>query len=427
MAKDRFKLAAAYAEREHHQVALLVVDLDNFKVVNNSLGHSAGDELLRAVAARLKDCVRETDTIARQGGDEFILILPDVPGAAAVTRIVDKIQRKLAEVFTINGGPLITSVSIGAAVYPDDGDGFYTLLKKADAAMYSAKQAGRNACRFFNSQMNVDAGERLHMLGDMRSALGRGEFLLHYQPQIDLGSGAVIGAEALVRWNHPERGLIPPGRFIPVAEESGLIVPIGEWVLREACREAAAWRRMGLPELVIAVNLSAIQFRRGNLEQTVAAALADSGLEPHYLELELTESILISDAEAVLQTVQRLKGLGVRLSIDDFGTGYSSLAYLKRFAVDKVKIDQSFIRGLDTDANDAAIVRAIIQMAAGLGLRTIAEGVEHERLLPYLRAHRCDEAQGYHFGAPMPAEQFTAYVSARHNQPPGDADALAGD
>lgn len=278
--------------------------------------------------------------------------------------------------------------------------------------MYYAKDAKGNTYRFFDSKMNADAIERVGLRNGLRIALERNEFVLHYQPQIDLSSGAVIGAEALIRWQHPEFGLLPPGKFITLAEDSGLIVPIGEWALREACRQAMAWRQQGLPDLVMAVNLSAIQFRRGNLDETVISALKDSGLDPQFLELELTESILIGDTENVLQTVQRLKMLGIKLSLDDFGTGYSSLSYLKRFAVDKVKIDQSFIRDMDKNPSDAAIVRAIIQMSKSLGLRTIAEGIEEEYLIKYLQIYHCDEAQGYYYSRPIPSEDFVQWVLA---------------
>jgi EAL domain-containing protein (putative c-di-GMP-specific phosphodiesterase class I) len=301
---------------------------------------------------------------------------------------------------------------MGVAVYPDDGADFDTLLKKADAAMYKAKEAGRNTYRFYTGQMNTDALEHLRVRSGLRQALEQGQFVLHFQPQIDLASGRPVGAEALIRWQHPELGMLPPARFIGIAEDTGMIVPIGEWVLREACRQAAAWRKSsGMSDLVCAVNLSAPQFKRGNLEKSVASALAESGLDPACLELELTESILLQDTDNVLATVRRIKQIGVKLSIDDFGTGYSSLSYLKRFAVDKLKIDQSFVRGMADDPNDAAIVRAIIQMAHSLGLKTIAEGVEDERLRSLLLMHRCDEAQGYHFARPMPVAELLRYLS----------------
>jgi len=414
LVRDRFEQAIAYAARNGGKIALLYLDLDHFKTINDALGHAVGDALLKEVAARLQLCVRDTDTISRQGGDEFLIILSDVRDADSIVALSTKMLEQLCQPFRIDEHDLSTSVSIGATVYPDDGENFDMLLKKADTAMYHAKEAGRNACHFFDQRMNLEADERLNMRNRLHHALERSEFIVHYQPQIDLASGALTGAEALLRWNQPELGLIPPDRFIPIAEDSGLIVPIGEWVLREACRQAAEWQKSGLSDFTMAVNLSAVQFKRDNLEQTVISALTESGLEPPFLELELTESILIRDTENVLQTVRRLKLLGVKLSIDDFGTGYSSLAYLSRFAVDKVKIDQSFVRGLTTSSGDAAIVRAIIQMARSMGLRTIAEGVEEQHLYDYLRAHHCDEAQGYHIGRPMPAEQFAAYVAKNH-------------
>jgi diguanylate cyclase (GGDEF)-like protein/PAS domain S-box-containing protein len=412
LARDRFEQAAAYAERSSSKVAVTYLDLDHFKTINDVLGHAVGDALLREVAERLQQCVRDTDTVSRQGGDEFLIVLPEIHDTDSIAAATTKMLDQLARPFHIDDHDLSSSVSIGATVYPDDGKDFDTLLKKADTAMFHAKEAGRNTCHFFDQQMNVEANERLRLRNSLHQALERNEFAVHYQPQVELASGMLVGAEALLRWNHPELGLIAPDRFVPIAEDSGLIVPIGEWVLREACRQAAAWQGAGLSELVMAVNLSAVQFKRGNLEKTVVAALNESGLEPQFLELELTESILIRDTENVLQTVRQLKLLGIRLSIDDFGTGYSSLAYLSRFAVDKVKIDQSFVRGLTSSASDAAIVRAIIQMARSMGLRTIAEGVEEQQLFDYLRAHHCDEAQGFHIGRPMPADEFAAHVAA---------------
>jgi len=402
--------AAAHADRARTKIAFLYLDLDNFKTINDSLGHAVGDVLLTMVAARLRRSVRDTDTISRQGGDEFLIMLTDLPEVDAATPVVQKLMEQFQVPFEIDGRELMTSISVGIAVYPDDGKDFDALLRKTDTAMYRAKDGGRNAYRFFDPHMNVEAVEHLSMRNGLRFAAERGELVLHYQPQIDLNTGKIVGAEALIRWNHPQLGMVMPGRFIPVAEESGLIVPIGEWVLREACRQAAAWRKAGGTGMVVAVNMSAVQFTRGGLDRSVIAALDEAGIDPSMLELEVTESILIRDTEATLATVKRLKLLGVRLSIDDFGTGYSSLSYLKRFEVDKLKIDQSFIRDLANDPEDAAIVRSIIQMARSLGLRTTAEGVEHEALLNYLRTYQCDEAQGYHFGRPMPAESFADYL-----------------
>jgi diguanylate cyclase (GGDEF)-like protein/PAS domain S-box-containing protein len=413
LACDRLELAMRHADRTQDKVGLLFLDLDNFKAINDSLGHPVGDALLKAFAARLRECLRESDTLSRQGGDEFLIVLPDLHAGQALQVTASKILERMAADFEIDGVILNSTVSIGIAVYPDNGGDAATLLKMADTAMYHAKEAGRNAFRFYAEQMNLDAIEGLTIRNGLRQALECNQFVLHYQPQFDLSSGAVVGAEALIRWNHPEMGLLYPGRFISIAEDSGLIVPIGDWVLREACRQAVAGRQAGLPPLLMAVNLSAVQFKRSDLEQSVAAALADSGHDPACLELELTESILIQDTENVLATVQRLKSLGIKLSIDDFGTGYSSLSYLKRFAVDKLKIDQSFVRDMVTDPNDAAIVGAIIQMARSLNLKTIAEGVEDERTMSCLQLQHCDEAQGYHFSRPIPADEFARFHGQR--------------
>jgi diguanylate cyclase (GGDEF)-like protein/PAS domain S-box-containing protein len=415
--QDRFEQAKAYASRADTKVALLFIDLDNFKSINDTLGHDAGDALLKQIATRLSGCVRETDTISRQGGDEFLILLPDLIHVDDTAPVLVKVMERMQMPIQAQGHEISTSISMGVTVYPDDGASFEVLLKKADMAMYKAKDDGRNTYRFFDEAMNVEAVEHLFIRNGLRRALDRSEFVLHYQPQIDLTSNTVIGVEALIRWNHPELGMVSPARFIPVSEESGLIVQIGDWVLREACRQAVAWQRAGLPEICMAVNLSAVQFKRGNVEQSVIHALEDSGFNPVMLELELTESILIQNVEIVLESVKRLKLLGVKLSIDDFGTGYSSLSYLKRFDIDKLKIDQSFVRDLATDPDDAAIVRAIIQMARSLNLRTIAEGVETVEMLHQLRVFQCDEAQGYHFARPMPADEFAGYL--RQSNRPG--------
>ncbi len=406
---DRFHQAVAHADREGCQVALLFLDLDSFKTINDSLGHAVGDAMLLSVAERLAQCVRGGDTISRQGGDEFMIVLSDLRDREAIKPVLRMINERLHAVFDIEGHKLTTVASIGVSIYPLDGKDFETLLKKADTAMYRAKGGSNEHYRFFDEQMNTEAVEHLRMKNGMRQAIERHEFSLFYQPQIDLVTGAVVGVESLIRWNDPEHGMISPGKFIPVTESSELIVPIGEWVIHEACRQAVAWRKSGLPPLVMAVNISAVQFRRGDVEKTVIHALKASGLEPRFLELELTESVLIHDTELVLSTVQRLKRLGVTLSIDDFGTGYSSLSYLKRFDVDKLKIDQSFIRDLSTNTDDMAIVRAIIQMAKSLNLKTIAEGVETEDLVTPLQMFGCDEAQGYHFAQPMTASAFAEF------------------
>lgn len=410
--QDRFEQAKAYAIRADTKVALLLMDLDNFKSINDTLGHDAGDALLKQVVTRLGECVRQTDIVSRQGGDEFLIILPGLDHADDTVPVLVKIVDRLQDPFHTVDHEISTSVSIGVSIFPEDGTSFETLLKKADMAMYQVKNSGRNGYRFFDETTNAEAGERLMIRNDLRRALDRNEFVLYYQPQHDLTSGAVVGAEALIRWNHPKQGTMAPGRFIPVAEESGLIVPIGEWVLREACNQAMAWKRAGLPDLSIAVNLSAVQFKRGNVEACVLQVLDETGFDPVLLELELTESILIQDVESVLASVKRLKLLGVKLSIDDFGTGYSSLSYLKRFDVDKLKIDQSFVQNLATDPNDAAIVRAIIQMAHALNLKTIAEGVETAEMVQQLRIFKCDEVQGYYYARPMQADEFERYAKS---------------
>jgi diguanylate cyclase (GGDEF)-like protein/PAS domain S-box-containing protein len=410
--RDRFEQAAAQAKRAQSHVAMLFLDLDHFKVVNDTLGHAAGDDLLLAVVTRLSGCTRDSDTISRQGGDEFILLLNDIPDLESVERIANDILQRLAEPVEINGHALNATCSIGVAMFPDDGSNFDSLLQKADTAMYNAKDAGRNTYRFFDEQMNLLAHEHLMLQNRLHQALYRAELQLHYQPQFDAASGRVIGAEALLRWNNPELGEVTPGRFIPVAEDSGLIVPIGAWVLEQACRQAQAWRAAGLADLTISVNLSALQFRRAGLIETVAGALDRSGLPPQLLELELTESILLQDVDNTLETVRQLKAMGVRLAIDDFGTGYSSLSYLKRFAVDRLKIDQSFLRDVNTDPDNAAIVRAVIQLAQSLRLGIIAEGVETQEQLDFLREAGCHEMQGYLFSRPLAPAALEAFLRA---------------
>ncbi|MDK9701778.1 MAG: PAS domain S-box protein [Sulfuritalea sp.] len=410
--KDRMEQAMVHGERNGNRVALLFVDLDRFKAVNDAFGHPVGDALLRDAAQRLLDCVRDSDTISRHGGDEFLVVLTDLQNSEVPARIAAKIMAVLGEPFHIDDHEATISASVGIAVYPEDGAVFDELLKKADIAMYHAKEAGRNAFRFYTERMNADAQERIDLHSRLRRALDRGEFVLHYQPLIDLKSGRIVGGEALLRWQSPERGLIEPEQFITAAEHSGLIVPLGEWVLQEACRELAHWHAQGYLDLSMAVNISAIQFRRGDVEETVLRALAAAGATPAALELELTESILIDGAEQVLAAIRRLQAIGVRLAIDDFGSGYSSLAYLKRFAVDKLKIDQSFVRDIVSDQDDAAIVRAVIQMARSLNLKVLAEGVESEAVAEQLRAMDCDLVQGYHFGRPMPAAEFRDLIGA---------------
>jgi len=414
LAEDRLQQAAAQADRAGGRAALLILDLDAFKTINETLGHGAGDTLIRALAARLRDSLREIDTLSRSGGDEFLIVLTNLRGSEIVSTIADKILTRIAEPVEIDGHSLHTTASLGIAIYPDDGEDFATLLKKADTAMYQAKEEGRNGWRFFDERMNRDATASLGLRAGLCQALERGEFALHYQPQLDLVTGRVIGAEALLRWTHPDLGRVPPDRFIPLAEESGLIVPIGAWALEQACRQAAAWQKGGLAGLGVAVNLSAVQVGRDDLARTVAAALAASGLPPVCLELELTESILIRDAEYRLATLSGLKASGLKLAIDDFGTGYSSLSYLRRFKVDRLKIDRSFVRDLAAAPEDDAIIRAVIQMAHSLGLRVIAEGVETAKVLEQLRQLGCDEIQGYLLSPPLPVESFVSFVHDHH-------------
>jgi len=406
LVQDRFEQAMAQAERSHTKVALVYLDLDNFKSINDTLGHAAGDEFLREVARRLRGCVRDSDTISRQGGDEFLLVLRDLPDADAASAVVIKILERLQEPLPLDTQELSSSASIGVAIAPDDGRDFETLRKKADLAMYRSKESGRNTYHFFDPTMDAEAGEHLLMRNGLRRALERQEFVLHYQTQHNLTEGTLTGLEALIRWQHPELGLVAPGRFIGVAEDSGLIVPMGDWVLQHACWQVMAWQRAGLQVVPVSVNLSAVQFKRGDVEASVERALSASGLAPELLELELTESTLLHNVESVLTSLLRLKQMGVKLAIDDFGTGYSSLSYLKRLSIDKLKIDQSFVRDLASDPDDEAIVRAIIQMARSLNLKTIAEGVENLDLRFRLQSLGCDEAQGYLYSRPLPAQDI---------------------
>jgi diguanylate cyclase (GGDEF)-like protein/PAS domain S-box-containing protein len=407
---DRINHAIARSARYRTGVSVCVAGIDKFNVVNDSLGYAAGNELLRAIAARLRSRFRAVDTIARPGGDEFALLLVDQPGEPALATQIQRLQEVFSQPFPAGDREVHLGAAIGVSVFPQDGDDAATLLKRAEIAMHRAKEHGPNSYRMFTSEMGSRAAERLTLESDLRRALERDEFQLHYQPRIELASGRIAGAEALLRWNHPERGRIPPASFIPLAEETGLIVPIGEWVLREACRQNRAWREAGLPPLTVAVNISAPQFRSAGIDAKVAAALAEAGLDPRGLELELTESLVMHDAEEVIAILRSLKAMGVMLAIDDFGTGYSSLSYLKRFPVDHLKIDQSFVRGIATDSDDAAIASAVISLGKALGLRVVAEGVETEAQRAFLKARGCHEIQGYLVGRPMQAADFAAVL-----------------
>ncbi|GAA3998763.1 hypothetical protein GCM10022279_23100 [Comamonas faecalis] len=408
--RDRFELSAAWARQLGHKMALLNLDLDHFKTINDTLGHPAGDQVLQQVAQRLQQVAGSTSTISRQGGDEFLIALGSIQDEQRISHIAAQVIAAMTAPLHTGGQELEISLSMGIAVWPDDGEDFDTLLQCADTALYQAKAAGRDTWRFYTPAMNEQALEQLQLRTLLRRALEQRQFVLYYQPQIDLASGALVGVEALVRLQREDGAIMAPGQFIAAAEDSGLIVPLGEWVLREACAQAMRWQQQGLPALTVAVNLSAVQFRRGDLLHSVTQALTDAGLAPQRLELELTESILIDDAEQMIDQLRRLKALGVCLSIDDFGTGYSSLAYLKRLAVDKLKIDQSFVRDIAGDPDDAAIVRAIISMARSLKLQVIAEGVETADAATLLRMHQCHEAQGWHFARPMPAQDLPGWL-----------------
>ena len=404
---DRFELAITSTYLGNSKVAMLFLDLDNFKDVNDNLGHQYGDRLLLRVVERLQSCVSETGTVSRQGGDKFIILLTGMHDIADVETTAQNILDAFVEPLKVDGFSLKTTFSIGISLFPNDSQDFDTLIKQAEVALYQAKEAGKNTFSFYDDKMNANALEYVRLQGRLHSALDKNEFLLHYQPQIDSSSEQIIGAEALIRWLNPEVGLVPPNKFIPLAEQSGLIIPIGEWVLNEACRQAQIWRETHLlPNMSIAVNLSALQFKRGNIVETVVDALTKSGLPANLLELELTESILLQDKEVVMRTLHELKGIGVKLSIDDFGTGYSSLSYLKRLAVDKLKVDQSFVQTMAEDPDVAAIVKAIIQLGHTLQLTVIAEGVEDDAQLALLRNYGCNELQGYLFSRPTPAEDF---------------------
>jgi len=403
--RERLERAIARASSAGEGAAVLFIDLDHFKTVNDSVGHDAGDALLCQAAARLRQAFRAADTVARPGGDEFVVVVERLGGVQEAVEAARRVLRAFDQPFHIGDQDYFVSASVGVARFPSDGSGAAELLRNADAALHRAKAQGRNDFRLYTAEMHAGAHRRLSLESALRLAVPRGELMLHYQPQVDLASGALIGFEALVRWRHPVLGLLGPGEFIGIAEESGLIVQVGGWVLREACRQLAEWRRhSGAADLFIAVNLSARQFGDGDLLRRVGAALTDAGLEARHLELELTESMLMQDPEAAVETLARLRDRGVRLSIDDFGTGYSSLGYLKRFPLHKLKIDRSFVRDITEDGDDAAIATAIIAMAHRLKLSVIAEGVETEGQVDYLREHGCDEGQGFLFGRPLPAD-----------------------
>jgi diguanylate cyclase (GGDEF)-like protein/PAS domain S-box-containing protein len=407
---DRLEHAMAQADSDGHALWVLFVDLDRFKRINDSLGHKAGDAVLKSVAQRMQAHMRPADTIARLGGDEFVLVLSDWPAGSLSLGLVQRMMDAVRAPYAANGNAILISCSVGIAVYPGDAATAELLVERADVAMYRAKEAGRNNAHFYKAEMNALAMSRLRMESDLRGALQANEFVLHYQPQMDLKSGRIVGVEALLRWQHMRPGLRQPAEFIGVAEEIGLIVPIGDWVLNQACLQAVAWQQAGLPAMHVAVNLSARQFAQPELVASVSAALERSGLQPSLLEIEITESLMMTDVEQAVATLADLKRLGVGVSVDDFGTGHSSLYYLKRFPIDVLKIDRSFVRDIVSDADDAAIVAAIISLAHSLGMTVVAEGVEHADQLIYLARCGCDTVQGYMISPPMRAEALDPFL-----------------
>ena len=409
---DRFTQAISMARRNQKRVAVLFLDLDGFKQINDSLGHTVGDKLLRSVAERLLTCVRKSDTVSRWGGDEYVILLSEVgqPEDAAVS--ATKIIAELKGEHSIGKYRLHITASIGISTYPEGGEEAETLIKNADMAMYHAKENGRDNYQFFEKEMNSRAVARQSLEGELRYALERDELLLHFQPKINLKTGAITSVEALVRWQHPERGLLQPGQFLAVAEDSGLILGIGRWVLREACRQMRAWLDAGLSAVPVAVNISPREFRSADFFESVRAALKQTDLDPKFLELEITEAVLMQNAASTSSALAELKAIGVRLAVDDFGTGYSSLSYLTRFPIDALKLDQSFVRNINVNKNDAIVARTINTMGRSLKLTVIAEGVETKEQLAFLQAAGCDEAQGYYFSRPVAAEQFARLLEA---------------
>jgi diguanylate cyclase (GGDEF)-like protein/PAS domain S-box-containing protein len=408
---DRLKHAITNAQRRRRAQALLFIDLDHFKTVNDTVGHSAGDALLLEVAQRLRECVRESDTLARIGGDEFVILLTNLVRPDDSTRVAEKVIAAIGLPISVENHMFNITASVGIAVWPGDGADAETLMRNADVAMYHAKNSGRNNYQFFTPEMNARAFEAMIMEAALSKALQRDEFLLHYQPQIDFRSGRIVGAESLIRWQHPELGLVPPGKFIPIAEERGLIGKLGDWVLHAACRQAMIWQKAGIPLVPIAVNISALQFKEGALRDSVLSALKETGLAPEYLVLEITESVVMDDAEQAITVLRELREMGIAIEIDDFGTGYSSLSYLKRLPIHRLKIDQSFVRDLTTDQDDAAIIGAIINMAKSLKLEIIAEGVETQAQAAFLDAQGCQAMQGFLFSRPQAADEFAGTLA----------------
>lgn len=413
--EDRVAHAIAAANRSGRRFALLFIDLDRFKLINDSLGHRYGDKLLKAVAEQLKGAIRAEDTAARLSGDEFVLLLEDIPKPQKAAEFAAKILAILAQPLVVEEQRQNISCSIGISIYPDDGSDFNTLIVRADSAMYHAKKTGRVNYQFFTTEMNAATLARLEQERDLRQAMQNGEFELHYQPKVDIRSGKIVAVEALLRWRHLKKGLIPPASFIPLAEEIGLILPLGAWVLQAACRQTRQWRLQGFPPLRMAVNLSSVQLRQENLVAFISDVLDECGLDASCLELEVTESMVMENAEETIAILEQLHVQGIHISIDDFGTGYSSLSYLKRFPIDALKIDRSFVRDISTDMNDAVIVESVIALAHSLKLSVIAEGVETREQLDFLRRLGCDEYQGYYCSRPLPAEQCGRWLHQAEN------------
>lgn len=413
---DRIKQQIAAAHRDNQQFALLFVDLDRFKYVNDSMGHAVGDRLLQAVALRLKKSVREGDTVSRVGGDEFVVLLRETNTEGAA-RVAQSLMNNLQPLYEIDGMYLPAHASIGISLYPDNGMDIDTLIKHADVAMYRAKEEGRNSFRFFTMEMDSHINRLFSMEKDLRFALERNEFFLCFQPQMDIASGNLCGAEALLRWNHPERGLVSPAEFIPIAEETGQIIPIGEWVLRTTCHKIATWRQLGKRSVPIAVNLSIRQLLQPHFAELISAIIQEYSLQPGELELEVTESIMLNSAQIALDFLSRMRELGIRLSIDDFGTGYSSLSYLKKLPIHKLKIDRSFVSNIQTDQNDMAIVRSIIALGHQFNLSVIAEGIEEQEQLDFLRTLDCDEIQGFLYSHPLLEDEFVKFVNGNRCLP----------
>jgi diguanylate cyclase (GGDEF)-like protein len=409
---DRVSQAIRLSRRRKTVTAVLFLDLDRFKYINDSLGHAIGDQLLKSVSLRLLASVRDSDTVTRQGGDEFVILLSEMAYPQDAAKSAKKILLSLAAPHFLGGHELHIDGSIGISVYPVDGADAETLIKNADTAMYHAKENGRNNFQYFTAEMNVKVVERQSLEASLRRALDREEFLLHYQPKVNLNTGEITSVEALLRWQNQDRGLVSPAQFVPIAEDSGLILPIGRWVLREACRQLRTWQNAGLPPVPMAVNVSAAEFRQADFVESVRTILKETGLQPRYLELELTESVLMDDAKFTAAVLQKLKGMGIRLAVDDFGTGYSSLSYLREFPIDILKIDRSFVNQITSDSDNSTIVNAIVSMGKSLKYLVVAEGIETHEQRAYLQARYCEEGQGYLFSRPLPAAQFAALLQA---------------